>query len=468
MIGLGIALLVVLGLMGASGSAKAASGTVPGTKPGTVPGMPGSIPVPSAMPPALQQLIADSLKALTVGDDGTIVGPVTTAAVQMATAAVGELNRAGFPEAAAALQKFAQDAAKLVAVVVDVPKVPGLPKDMTDAVNRALQMERDPAKLRALRDALGPLPATPERDALVGMLNALIVQVEAEQRAKDALKKVQDELDKKKADGGGGQVTPPPPPAPPGATPPPPPAPPGAVPPMPGTPPAGSDSRTYTALEVRPGQAESGSIIAKKFTGNGNRWPELLRANPQFKSAKFGMAYRPGTVLRLPPNWPSQPLSGTPAPSSVLDTPSAPVMPKDSLPVPQALPGPKSPAELAADAMVRNLRAVQSAFGMPQAHGKEDMGLVRKFQSLSGIASPDGKAGPGTMASAAKAGQSALPLVMYWPKTATAANVLAYRDVLRQLAAIAQASGDATRASNLEASAAAERGQGNIVGPKPV
>jgi hypothetical protein len=105
---------------------------------------------------------------------------------------------------------------------------------------------------------------------------------------------------------------------------------------------------------------------------------------------------------------------------------------------------------------------------MPGAKGKEDMNIVSRFQGLAGLGTPDGKAGPGTLAAAAKVGQSALPLVMYWPKSATANNVLAYRDVLRQMAASARAAGDTTRAAELEQSAATERGQGNIVGSMPV
>jgi len=397
-------------------------------------------------------------------------------------------------------------------------------------VNRALKLERDPAKLRAIQDGLKALPPSPQRDGLIAQFDALIVQVVAAQVAAEAAAKIDcitkggtwDPVRKCVAS----TVQPPPPAA----------------------------TRTYTALQVKPGQAESASVIAKKFTGDGNRWRELLQANPQYANAKLGMAYKPGTVLTLPASWPAVPGGATPAPGvpatpatpatpgtispgprtytalrgeyastiakkftgdgnrwrellaanparkaplpvgmkfnpgdvlnlpanwpdvpigapavtpAVLSTPSSPVMSTDSPAVAQPLPTAKTPLELAADAMVRNLRAVQLASGMPGGRGREDQSLVRKFQTLAGLGTPDGMAGPGTIAAAAKAGQSALPLVMYWKKGATASDVYKYRAVLNDLATAARAAGNMSRAAELDQSAANERGQGGITTKMP-
>ena len=71
------------------------------------------------------------------------------------------------------------------------------------------------------------------------------------------------------------------------------------------------------------------SRIAQKFTGNGNRWPELCAANPQLaKHATAGCAMYPGNVLTLPASWvPDVP--ALPAP-----TQAAPVAVADPIPTP--------------------------------------------------------------------------------------------------------------------------------------
>ena len=104
---------------------------------------------------------------------------------------------------------------------------------------------------------------------------------------------------------------------------------------------------------------------------------------------------------------------------------------------------------------------------MPGAKGKEDKGLIHKFQSMVGE-KQDGLPGPGTTLKLALNGRvSNLPLVMYWPRSATASRVLQYRTDVRNVAAQARAAGDTSRAAALELSAQRERGQAGIVGSMP-
>lgn len=144
---------------------------------------------------------------------------------------------------------------------------------------------------------------------------------------------------------------------------------------------------------------------------------------------------------------------------AVSPIPSMPI-PVPSVPVPQPAPAPKSEKQLAAEAMAANLLSVQSAHGMPKAKGREDKSLVSRFQTLAG-GKADGMAGPGTLLEAAKSGVCNLPLVMYWPKSATKSRVYQYRNDVRAVAA----SRPQACAALLESSAVRERGQAGIVGP---
>lgn len=139
-----------------------------------------------------------------------------------------------------------------------------------------------------------------------------------------------------------------------------------------------------------------------------------------------------------------------------------------TIPVPQKLPAQKSAVEIAADNMVTHLRQIQDKYQTVKlAKGKQDTALVSKFQTLAGLKA-DGKPGPGTLIAAAKAGVGqVLPLVMYWPVSANAQSVYAYRTAIEDVAAKADAAGDTMRAAALRQSAARERGQAGIVGTMP-
>lgn len=328
-------------------------------------------PVPVLLPAELAELMAKSLKDLTVTESGSIVGPVTADAVQRATTVAAQIESAGFPDAASAFRAWIQLAAKKVPAPTPDKRVtiPGVSPAIVDQVNRALQLERDPNKLRSILTALQNLPKSPQRDNLIEMLTETIKQVEAAIVMAETLKKTEQVLQN------------------------------------PGPPPA------VTA---------------------------------------------PAPVIELPP-------MTIPA--------SAPA------PQPQPQPRPQAPVSEVADTPEAR-RAVNLANHLVNrildngtvtaAKGKEDKSLVKAFQLAEGATSAqaDGLAGPGTMLKLAKY-QGALPLVYYWPKSATAKNVNDYRSTLRQMADVHEQNGRPGIAAKLRDAATRERGQGGIVGAMP-
>ena len=102
---------------------------------------------------------------------------------------------------------------------------------------------------------------------------------------------------------------------------------------------------------------------------------------------------------------------------------------------------------------------------MKKAKNKEDKSLVMAFQRGEGLTA-DGKSGPGTVLKMAKY-TGDLPLVFYWPTSATQKNVLAYREAIREMADLHERDGRTTIADKLRAAATRERGQAGIVGVMP-
>jgi hypothetical protein len=147
--------------------------------------------------------------------------------------------------------------------------------------------------------------------------------------------------------------------------------------------------------------------------------------------------------------------------SSLPDTPA--VVPPT--PQPQPLPVALTPTQLTAKTMVDHIRQLQAQYGGPTATMKSKLStaIVKAFQKAAKT-TQDGKPGPGSLILAAGHGQSDLPLVVYWPKSATAATVKQYRDSLYRIADQRSSQGFARDAAELRASAARERGQGGIVG----
>jgi len=163
-------------------------------------------------------------------------------------------------------------------------------------------------------------------------------------------------------------------------------------------------------------------------------------------------------------NNPSAPVTITSSTTNAGSNPATVTNPIDSI---KPAAAPKSPVETQADLMVAHLHRVQNTYGIPpKSKGKEDGNVIRKFQTLAKLGSPDGKPGPGTLVAAAAAGQYNLPYVMYWPKSATKQKVLDYRAALEAIASKLEGT-NPSAAEELRMSAARERGQAGIVGAMP-
>jgi nucleoid-associated protein YgaU len=92
------------------------------------------------------------------------------------------------------------------------------------------------------------------------------------------------------------------------------------VPSLPAVAPPISTSGTYTVLS-----GDYPIKIAQKLTGNGNRWHELVAANPNKKTGADGnfVTLLPGEVLKLPASWTSAP-SIAPAAAPAATQPALP------------------------------------------------------------------------------------------------------------------------------------------------
>lgn len=193
-------------LLAASGSSKAA------TKPKPVPVNP---PVPTTSTPTLttdnsvsqaapaaaqavmsemlRETYANTLRALKVDDTGALTGTVDLDVIRAATQVAGRLEAAGFPEAAATLRSYAQQAAASIPTPPkseQIPLPPQLSAEMQEKVQRMIQSERDPAKLRGLITALRTLPVSEDRDTAIETLSAMVVQIEAQNAQREALEAV--------------------------------------------------------------------------------------------------------------------------------------------------------------------------------------------------------------------------------------------------------------------------------------
>lgn len=139
-------------------------------------------------------------------------------------------------------------------------------------------------------------------------------------------------------------------------------------------------------------------------------------------------------------------------------------VPVPEIAIPQAIPATRSPIEVKADAVARHLIQVQAKYPVITASkGREDKSLIKSYQGMVGL-TQDGLAGPGLVLSLAKNGVGTLPLVMYWPKSATSKNVAAFRSEVFKVATQREQEGDPMTANALRVSAAREKGQGGIVG----
>jgi hypothetical protein len=71
---------------------------------------------------------------------------------------------------------------------------------------------------------------------------------------------------------------------------------------------------TYT---VQPG--DTGEKIAANYTGDKNRWRELLTVNPALKDPTYGIRLYAGKPINLPSTWGAPDLTPTPAPVSAIE-----------------------------------------------------------------------------------------------------------------------------------------------------
>lgn len=356
----------------------------------------------------LKQQMALALGMLGVDPTtGKLNGAANAEAIQFATSVVGQLKAEGFPDAAAALQVYIDQAAKAVPTPASAAPIAaslpaGLTQDQKDYIARAMVLSRDPDQIGLLISWLKTLAPSPERDSSIQMAQALALQLASAQSTSTTLQKIDAVI--KAPDAAGVQQA---------AS-----APQSALPPIPISPPAAAAPPKPPPIVIPPAP--------------------------------------PGTTV---PSF--VPVQAAAPPASPL--PSAPVS-VPTTPIPQAVPAAATPEELAAKAMILNLGLTQAKYGIKPAKGKEDKSLVKKFQQLVGAAQ-DGLAGPATFILAAAKGAVALPFVYYWPSTATAATVAQYRDSLSKVADKLDSVGRSAEAATLRVSLSRETGQSGINGP---
>jgi peptidoglycan hydrolase-like protein with peptidoglycan-binding domain len=151
----------------------------------TVAAPPGRPP----MPASLQQEMIATLRALGVDANGNITAPATVTAVRQATELASRLQQAGYPEAANLIRQYAVTAAQAIPTPPPAQQPPmpaGIPAELQAQIARAIELERDPAKLQALRNALLTYPQSDERDMLVNLLDAIIRDVQTQQAVASA------------------------------------------------------------------------------------------------------------------------------------------------------------------------------------------------------------------------------------------------------------------------------------------
>lgn len=184
---------------------------------------------------------------------------------------------------------------------------------------------------------------------------------------------------------------------------------------------------------------------------------QVIQATPEPPAAPAPPVYT-ATSPGLPTG--SPPVVIAPAPKPLPERPAT----VPAQPTPNPAPAPLTDAEIVGRQLLTNLVTVQNKYGVKGAKGREDKALVKKFQSLVGL-DPDGSAGPATFLVLAAKGAITLPLVYYWPKTATAATVAEYRTNLEKIAQKHEQAGRRDQANTLRVSIAREHGEGGINGP---
>lgn len=167
-------------------SSKKKEPTTAPITPGTT--TPGVTTTPSAGPTLstnMKKAIANALKGLGINPEtGAVTGTATPDAIEAATALAALLEAQGFPDAAQSLRDYATAAA--ASVKVDPPEqFSALPAELSTELTRALQLEGDPKRIRALvkRVRESKWGTNPQIMAVLAALEARATQLEKEQDA---------------------------------------------------------------------------------------------------------------------------------------------------------------------------------------------------------------------------------------------------------------------------------------------
>jgi hypothetical protein len=172
---------------------------VPAPLPGTsYTPAPVNKPKPTSELSEAQRLrMAEALGRLRVSPStGKIEMPCEPDDIRFATQVVGELDAAGFKDAAAALRAYVDEAAKGVktpseaAPIAQAGTSAGMTKEQAEYVARVLALERDPNKIGLLINWLKGLPPSAQRDTFIQMAQALALQLEAANVTTDTLDKI--------------------------------------------------------------------------------------------------------------------------------------------------------------------------------------------------------------------------------------------------------------------------------------
>lgn len=342
----------------------------------------------SELSEAQRERMAEALGRLGVSPaTGKLSGAADAEAIRFASQVVGELDAAGFKDAASALRAYVDEASKAVKTPVEAAPIAqaaaqtGMTKEQAEYAARILALERDPNKIGLFIDWLKKLSPSPQRDTMIQMAQALALQLEAANATTQTIDKI---------------------------------------------------TEVINSTPEEPDDED----------------PPVAPARPVYTSTSPGQPTgRPPTTTATPPK---------PLPETPKNVPASPV--------PQTAPAPLTDGEIVARSVVANLGANQQKFGIKGAKGKEDKLLVKKFQAIVGL-TQDGSAGPATYILLAGKGAVNLPLVYYWPKTATAATVAEYRSNLEKIAKKLEENGRRDEANTLRVSIAREHGEGGINGP---
>jgi peptidoglycan hydrolase-like protein with peptidoglycan-binding domain len=149
------------------------------------------------MPQALQEQVAAALGALGVSPaTGQLSGSgVTADAIKMATQTAALCESQGFYDIAKQLRGYIAQAAPTVptppeAAAIAKAAPPGLTPEQITALTRTLTLDRDPKVIQQTIEMLSRLPASPERDSLIAMAQALLLQLAAAQSTTQTMQQI--------------------------------------------------------------------------------------------------------------------------------------------------------------------------------------------------------------------------------------------------------------------------------------